>query len=221
MGGGLDANWLRIFGYLVAGAAAVVVGRRERHLARSDLSLWPAFWFLTGGLLFIMALGRATDVGDWISQLGRQQALASGWYAHRRKYQAIVVGSVGAIWFVSVVVALWQVPERRRRYLPAAIVVFSLMCYAGARLVSLHQVDGLLYRRDLGGVKFDAVFELVGLAAAIVAILWALRPSHPAHPGTASSSWTTTRPAVVGNERDIEQLDRRSAPTPASRRVAP
>jgi hypothetical protein len=86
-----------------------------------------------------------------------------------------------------VVVALWRVPERRRRYLPMAIVSFSLMCYAGIRVVSLHQVDTVLYRRHIAGAKVGSVVEILGIATAIVVTswqTWSLSP--PAHPPSSA-----------------------------------
>jgi hypothetical protein len=72
---------------------------------------------------------------------------------------------------VTVLVALWRVPERRRRYLPTAIVVFSLQCYAAIRLVSLHHVDALLHRSELNGARLGALVEIGGLLLTILVTL--------------------------------------------------
>jgi hypothetical protein len=171
----LDSNWLRVAGYAAAALAAFLAGRRERPLVRANPNLWPPFWFLTAGLFLLMAVGRAADFAGVATELGRSEAVSHGWYADRRKYQAAVVAALGAIWFIAVVVALWRVPERRRRYLPMAIVAFSLMCYAGIRIISLHQVDAVLYRRHIAGAKVGSVVEFVGLATAIAVTLWQAR----------------------------------------------
>jgi len=189
----LDSNSLRVAGYTAAAAAAFLAGRRERPLVRANPDLWPAFWFLTAGLFLLMALGRAFDFAGVATDLGRSEAVSHGWYANRRKFQAAVVAALGAIWFVSVVVALWRVPERRRRYLPMAIVAFSLMCFAGIRIVSLHQVDGLLYRRHIAGAKVGSVVEFVGLVTAIAVTSW--QAWHVPSPDRSDSS------RLVGFER--------------------
>jgi hypothetical protein len=183
--GWLDSNGLRIAGYAAAAIAALLAGRRERPLVGANPNLWPTFWFLTSGLFLLMAVGRAADFGGIATELGRSEALSHGWYAERRKFQAAVVGTLGAIWFIVVVVALWRVPERRRRYLPMAIVSFSLMCYAGIRIVSLHQVDAVLYRRHIAGAKIGSVAEILGIATAIIVTCWqawALAPPSPPAP---------------------------------------
>jgi len=187
MFGWLGSNWLRVAAYAVAAGAALLAGWRERRRARVEVHIWPTFWVLTAGLFLMMVVGRAANLGGWATSLGRSEALSQGWYLHRRKFQVIAVGSIGAAWFVTVVVALLRVPARRRRYLPAATVVFTLMCFAGIRVVSLHQIDGLLYRRHLAGVKVDAILELFGVAVATAITFWQPR-SGSAHDPVAASS---------------------------------
>ncbi|MGH9133653.1 MAG: hypothetical protein ACRDZZ_06930 [Ilumatobacteraceae bacterium] len=172
--GWADSNWLRVLGYGIAAAASLHAGLRERR--RQSLApgrdLWPAFWYLTAALLAVMAVGRAADIGGLVSEFGRREARAEGWYEVRREYQAAAVASVTAVWLIAVVVAIWRVPERRRRYLPVALVMFTLVCFAGVRIISLHHVDTLLYRRGVGGVRFVAIVELTGIALAILATYW-------------------------------------------------
>ena len=157
-------------------------GGASAPLLRANPNLWPTFWFLTSGLFLLMAVGRAADFGGIAAELGRNEAMSHGWYAERRKFQAAVVAALGAIWFVVVVVALWRVPERRRRYLPMAVVAFSLMCYAGIRIVSLHQIDAVLYRRHIAGAKVGSVVEILGLATAIVVTSWQASSVPPGRP---------------------------------------
>jgi hypothetical protein len=172
MSGWLGSNWLRVVAYAVAAAAALLAGLRERRRAGVVDGVWPTFWFVTAGLFLLVVVARATDLGGWATALGRDEAVAQGWYSHRRKIQALVVGSIGAAWFLTVVAALLRFPVRRRRYLPAAIVVFTLMCLAGIRLVSLHQIDAVLYRRSIGGVKIGALTELIGVLFAVAVTFW-------------------------------------------------
>ena len=147
------------------------LGRAEAASQRLDGArhLWPRFWYGTALLLLVMALGRAGDTGHLLGELGRRQARADGWYQNRRSVQAPIVGLIAATWGVSVIVAIWRVPERRRRYLPAALVMFSLACFGGIMLVSLHQVDAVLLRRDVGGVHVGVVVELGLLLAESIA----------------------------------------------------
>ena len=77
-----------------------------------------------------------------------------------------------AFWLIADLIAVWHVPERRRRYLPPALVVFTLLCFAGVRVVSLHHVDSLLYNHPIHGVRIVAITELAGIALVILATYW-------------------------------------------------
>ena len=138
----------------------------------SNCAFWPAFWLLTAGVFAIMAVGRATDLSDLITRLGRDQAYACGWYEHRRRIQAAAIVVVGAAWIVTVAVAVWRVPARRRRYLPAFIAQFTLVCFVGVRMVSLHQVDSLMYRREIARAQVGTLVELALLAIAVALTAW-------------------------------------------------
>ena len=166
----LGTSQCAVAGYATAGVLAVALGVVEhRANRRSESGYWPTFWFATGGLLLLMALGRASDVGELLTELGRDQARSGGWYETRRSLQTWVIGGVAASWTTIVAVAVWRVPERRRRYLPSAIAVFTLVGYAGIRLVSLHQIDAVLHRREAAGVTIGALVE-VGLLVLILAV---------------------------------------------------
>jgi uncharacterized membrane protein len=172
MAGVLDSNAFRVLGYVFAAVICVLTGWRERVHVRSERhDLWPTFWYLSAVLLLVLAVGRV-GLGDLLSDFGRHTAREEGWYQTRRKLQAVVVGSFAAAWGIAVLVAIWRVPERRRRYLPAAIVISGLVCFAAIRLVSLHQVDTLLYRRDIGGVHIVAIVETIGIALVLLSTLW-------------------------------------------------
>jgi hypothetical protein len=179
--GWLDSEWLPVAGYLAVAAASLTAGRRARRRARRNPYVWPAFWYLTAALFLMMAVGRAGNVAELAANLGRQEAMSAGWYDHRRKYQALVIGLVAGGWFVAVGLTLGRVPERRRRYLPMAIVTLTMVGFAGIRTVSLHQVDGLLQRHTIDGVRVGAAVELMLLATAFALTFW-----HPfrRQPGT-------------------------------------
>jgi hypothetical protein len=166
--GWTDSDGFRVAAYLFATVVAVASWWRERRRADDDRGLWPTFWLLSAAFFLAMAFARATDLGGLATELGRTQAVEHGWYADRRRYQAVGAGIVGVAWLTTVAIALWRVPARRRRYLPAALSVFTLMCFIGVRLISLHQIDSLLYRRELSGGQFGAVVELGLLAVAVL-----------------------------------------------------
>jgi len=168
----MNSHWLRVIGYVALVVLALVARRRERARASEVDGVWPPFWLLTAGFLAVMALGRAGDIGSLLGDLGRGRAADSGWYETRRPVQAAVVVTLGAVWFITVSVACWRTPERRRRYLPMGLTVVTLAAYAAIRVVSLHHIDTLLYRREIADVRIGTVIEMTLLISAGLVTFW-------------------------------------------------
>jgi hypothetical protein len=168
----VNSHWLRVIGYVVLVGLALLARRRERARASQVDGVWPPFWLLTAGFLAVMALGRAGDIGSLLGDLGRGRAVDSGWYETRRPLQAAVVVSLGVAWFITVSIACWRTPERRRRYLPMGLIVVTLAAYAAIRVVSLHHIDTVLYRREIANVRIGTVIEITLLIIAGLVTLW-------------------------------------------------
>ncbi len=185
MSGWLGSNWILVVAYALAGAAALRAGTQEHRRARTDVDVWPAFWFIVAGLFLMVAVARAAHLGGSLTKFGRHEARLQGWYVHRRRVQVIAIGLIAATALIAALVAVLIGRARRRRYVPAALVVFGLICFLGIRVVSLHQVDGLLYRRHLAGVRVGAILEVIALLVAIA--LTFRQPCPPAAPNPGSS----------------------------------
>lgn len=176
----VDSSALRVVAYAGAALLAAVWGVREhRTMASRELDWWPRYWFMSSLLLVVLAAARASALGDLIGELGRDQARTSGWYDIRRTVQAAAVVVVAAVWTAGVFVAVIRVPPRRRRYLPHVIALSAIVAFAAIRLVSLHQVDTVLYRRELGDVRVVAIVELALIGCSIV--LMAATARFPPH----------------------------------------
>jgi hypothetical protein len=167
-----DTNWLRICGYALVAVLCFAAARREDP---EQPGSWPPFWVLTGALFIVMALGRAGDIADLMTDTLRQRAVDEGWYESRRRVQGLVVAGLGFAWLIAVLVAVWRVPERRRRYLPMIVVVLTVGFYAAIRIVSLHQIDALLYRRRTLGLRHATLIEYILLIVAAACAIWTPR----------------------------------------------
>jgi hypothetical protein len=169
----IDSGALRVATYGVVALLAAWWGVRERReIAATGVDWWPFYWFLSASLLVVMGIGRV--VGDLVADFGRDQARSGGWYEARRALQAVVI-AVALVWFVGVAVAVLRVPPRRRRYLPHIVALSTLIAFAAIRLVSLHQVDTVLYRRDVAGVRIVAIADLFMLAATALVMITTAR----------------------------------------------
>ncbi|MDJ0771630.1 MAG: hypothetical protein QNJ12_22785 [Ilumatobacter sp.] len=185
----LDSSWFRVGAYAALAALAAWAGWRERRwLATHDAGWWPTYWFLSAGLLVAMGAARAWGLGERVGQIGREQAATDGWYESRRDLQALTVGVLGLIGLVAVVVAIWRLPRRRRRYLVHVFAMAGLIGFAAVRIVSLHQIDTVLYRRDVGGLRVVALVELCLLVLTVLATLMAARIRGPRSPADASAA---------------------------------
>jgi hypothetical protein len=173
---------------------ALVARRRERSRASTVDGVWPPFWLLTAGLLVVMAVGRAGDIGSLVGDLARGRAVDSGWYESRRPLQAVVVVLLGLGWFVTVSMACWRTWDRRRRYLPMGLVVVTLAAFAAIRVVSLHQVDALLHRREISGARVGTVIEMTLLVVAGLTTWWV----PPARKGADENPRSSSDPAPSG-----------------------
>ena len=183
----VDSSGLRVLGYLVAAAAAFAAGLRERSEAvRLDQPRWPLFCFASAFLLAIMGVARGGGLADLVEDFGRSQAYVRGVYEGRFVYQIATLGIVSMLWLVGVGIAIWRVPERRARYLPAAVLLVSLIGFAAIRLVSFHYVDAVLYNRGIAGLRFVTIFELTGLVATVAAFYWHPFGNAPVFERTAS-----------------------------------
>lgn len=191
----LDSSTTRVVVYAIAALLAVWWGVRERRaLSRRRVDWWPRYWFISAVLLAVLAVARASALGDVLGDLGRDQARSSGWYDTRRTVQALVVVAVAAVWAVGVFIAVLRVPPRRRRYLPHVVALSAIIAFAAIRLVSLHHIDTLLYRRDIASVRVVAIVELTLVAGSVALMVLTARITRTQSPTTITRR--TGSPAV-------------------------
>ena len=175
----LGSSWCIVGAYILVSLLTLILGSVEvaRRRGGSEGHLWPAFWFGIGPI----AAWRRAELPDLWTRL--KWALG-----------------------VAVVIAIWRVPERRRRYLPPALLVFTLVCFAGIRIISLHQIDAVLLRRDLAGAPIGIIIEHIVLLAIFTASLTMLvssvrrRPSKPAAADATDRRSSAPQPPVPSSE---------------------
>lgn len=197
----LDANWFRGCAFGVASVALIVAWRYEavqlgRVGATARCVLWPTCWLLIAGIYAAMAGALGADLAGRVGGLGREYARNEDWYDSRRPLQAAIVVIVAIVWLTIIVVGIWRVPERRRRYLPSALLCTSLICFGLIRIVSFHYVDTIVDRTSVVGVPLGTVVELVGIVVAVVlAVRASRRPVADDRNVPASPSVTARRAA--------------------------
>lgn len=206
----IDSGWIGVAAYGIVAVIAVQWGLRERRaLADHRLDWWPTYWFTSAALLVTMGLARATDVGGLVADFGREQARHEGWYDTRRTFQALAVAAVAATWLIGILVAIWRIPLRRRRYLRHVIALSTLIGFAAVRIISLHHIDSLLYRTDIGGVRIVSIVELTLLVVTAVAGVGARfdRSTPPEHEAGPAMSDVAREPHGSPSRRHATTID--------------
>lgn len=172
-----NTNTWMVVAYILVAVLACLTGLSERSAQRlhHTTDLLPMFWYLVSALFVSMAIAHAGELGGAVADYARSGAYSDGWYESRRSVQVAVVVGVAMLWALATVVALWRIPARRRRYLPMTIVTSTLMFFSVIRLVSLHRVDTLLYRRSIEGLRIGVMIEIFLVTVAAVITDWARR----------------------------------------------
>ena len=167
----LNSEWIGIASYVVAAVACICAGQRERHAGSTPTAeVWPWFWTLAGGSLVLMAVARIGRVGGRLYFVGRREAEAGGWYGSRRPLQAFVVAILAVVALAIVIVGVRRIGVAGRRYAPTLVMLFGLFLFSLIRIVSLHQIDSVLYRHPIHGVRVGPVLDLFCTGLLLVAI---------------------------------------------------
>lgn len=165
------STWVRLAAYGASAVVCIAVGVAERRRARDCDGSRSMFWFATAVVLAALAVATAGDLGQVVADAGRREAEQHGWYGIRRSYQAAAVVALGGVWMGALTVAVLHAPERHRRHLPVALSLATLLAFDALRTISLHQVDWLLYRHEVGGVVIASAVELALVLAVVVSVV--------------------------------------------------
>ncbi len=126
------------------------------------------FWIAMALTMAGLGLNKQLDLQTWVTQVGRDLALAHGWYAQRRLVQAFFIG---ALLVAGLVARSWLLQRLRgldvfARRAASGLVVLGV--FVLVRATSFHHVDALL-GFAIENVRLNVVLELGGIAI----IAWA------------------------------------------------
>jgi hypothetical protein len=167
----IEHSGSRAAGYATVAVLAAVVWWR----GRGNEGAWSSFWMLMFGLLAVMAFARLSDVGDLVTDIGRDRARDAGWYGSRRVVQATVMVLGAALGAVAAALVIARAPQRWNRFVPVSLAVTALLVFVVVRLVSLRHVDDVIHGRHVGGVRVGTLVEYVLLVVTGVMVALHLR----------------------------------------------
>lgn len=158
------AGWITVAAYASAMLLCCLCQRTSPH--------GPArqFWMAMACTMAALGLNKQLDLQTWFTEIGRDLALAHGWYARRRLVQAlfiaalVITGLLGRSWLLQRIKGLDGYARR------AATGLVVLGVFVLVRAASFHHVDALL-GVAVENVRLNAVLELGGIAI-IAAAAW-------------------------------------------------
>jgi hypothetical protein len=111
----------------------------------------------------MLGVNKQLDLQSFFTVLARQHALDHGWYEDRRAFQAWMIRSMLVAGLAAAAWTVWYMRKHWRHFALAAAGAIFLAVFIVIRAASFHHVDALLQSGALG-VRFNAVFELSGIA---------------------------------------------------------
>jgi hypothetical protein len=173
-------GWVTVAVY---GVAAWLCWRVARH-AHAEGGSWR-LWATLAAVLLALGVNKQLDLQSLFTQVGRDLALAQGWYEQRRLMQGAFIGALAA---AAIGLGWWLRTELRQRdQRLAALGLCFLMAFVVMRAASFHHMD-LLIGFSIAGIKMNWVLELSGLVVIIVAARRAMRGAG-ASPGAWGEAW--------------------------------
>jgi len=150
-------GWVTVLAYAVA---MVLCYRSYRQMPGGRSR---QFWLGMALIMCLLGINKQLDLQSWFTQTGRDLAFEYGWYERRRLVQVLFI-----VWLVAAALTLrgWLTSWLRdldRHAKRAAWGLTLLMVFVVVRATSFHHIDGLL-GVSLEGLKFNAIFELGGIA---------------------------------------------------------
>ena len=158
-------GWFTAGSYL---ACAIVAALYATFLNQMEERKACKFWFVISLLMVFLGINKQLDLQSLFAEIGRQVAIAQGWYPDRRPVQfsfilAFTTMAAGAfIWFAR------RHREFFRRYMLAFCGLFILLSFVVIRAAAFHHFDEVI-QYDLHGIKMNWVLELAGIYMIILA----------------------------------------------------
>jgi hypothetical protein len=163
-------GWVTVVAYALAAGLCYLAWRGERRLLPAPAGLRPGLWWALLLLMLALGVNKQLDLQSLLTVAARRLAVEQGWYAQRRELQRMFIMAIAAAGALSLALAAWWVRAGFRRYILALAGTAILGCFILIRATSFHDVDPLISRKLVGGVRANAMFfELTGIMIIAIA----------------------------------------------------
>jgi hypothetical protein len=159
-------GWITVAAYVTAAFLA------WRNVGAARRTAVPhSFWVALTALMLALGLNKQLDLQTWLSQTGRDMAIAQGWWEERRAVQALFIallaaGAVGVVvWASRQWQTLWH--EYRAAFVGVCVLLFFIV----VRAASFHHIDVVL-RTELGATPVHRALEVLGVLIVAGGCAW-------------------------------------------------
>jgi len=141
---------------------------------RSAPSPERRFWWVMALVMAVFGINKQLDLQTWFTQVGRDMALAQGWYQSRRLIQGIFIfwlfmGALGLrVWLG---IRLGNLSAGARQ---AGVGLILLAAFVVMRASFFHHIDAML-GLSFANVRVNVVMEISAIAIIALAALRRLR----------------------------------------------
>lgn len=124
-------------------------------------------WLVFAGALLLLGLNKQLDLQTLFIQMGREIAVAAGWYGERRRLQMVFMLVLGAVVLSALLALIWKRRQFFRQHplslLGSLLLVFYVLLRAAA-IDHADEVAGLQLddRRWMAGMELSGILLLAG-----------------------------------------------------------
>lgn len=163
-------GWLTVVAYF---AAAALLAANLRLATR--LGMGRQFWLAVMLFMLVLGINKQLDLQTWFTQVGRDLALAQGWYDGRRVVQAGFIALLVAGGVLMLRLMRGWIGSAWDLYRLCAIGVAVTFVFIIVRAATFHYVDRML-GMSFAGLRVNVLLELGGIALVMAgAWQWRLR----------------------------------------------
>ena len=161
-------GWVTVAAYGITALVCLIYAVRSARagLPRGHQMLWLA----VAGLMLLLGINKQLDLQSLLTQIGRDTALAQGWYEQRGGMQRAFIVAMAAAGALGMAALFALTRRQRRRNWPALAGLCLLTVFLVIRAASFHHVDAMIHGR-IAGVKLNWLMELGGIAMVCVAAI--------------------------------------------------
>ncbi len=167
------ADWVTVAAYVLAALLSAIAARYAWLRRETGETL---FWRSTAVLLVLLGINELLDLQTLLTEIGRANAEAYGWYGVHRKVQYVFVIALIIAATLAGAALLW-VTRRTHRAVRLAIAGLAFIgLFVLLRAASFHHLDDLL-GRGMAAFNWGSFQEVAGIViVAAAAALYTRKP---------------------------------------------